>query len=104
MDNAFTHIAYSYFNKEVIIETDKPTYTEDNKPILGKQYSWNHPLSDIVNALKIQGLQLDLFNEYDYSPYSCFDNSEEVEPGKWQIKGLEGKLPMVYSMRFKRLC
>lgn len=99
LDDNFEQLHYHYFNHDVIVEENKPTYTENNEPILTKQYSWNHSISDILNALLEQGLQLEFFNEYNYSPYNCFPNTVEIEKGKWQIKGLEGKLPMVYSIK-----
>jgi hypothetical protein len=39
------------------------------------------------------------FREYDYSPYNCMANMVEKEQGKYQITGLEGKLPLVYSVK-----
>jgi hypothetical protein len=44
------------------------------------------------------GLKIEMFNEHMYSPYPCFRNSVEAGEGKWHIKGLEGKIPMVYSL------
>lgn len=98
-DDDFTHIQYSYANAEVIVTENQGTYTDRNAVIHGKEYSWNHSISEVLNALTGAGLRLELFNEYMYSPYPCFRNSVETEKGKWHIKGLEGKLPMVYSLR-----
>jgi SAM-dependent methyltransferase len=98
-DDEFTHIKYYYDNRELIVMENMPTYTGDTKAIQGKEYSWNHSISEILNALIKAGLKIELFNEHNFSPYSNFDKSVEVEKGKWQIKGMEGKLPMVYSIR-----
>ena len=98
-DDDFTHIRYHYDNKELIVMEDQPTYTGDQKEITGKEYSWNHSISEVLNALINAGLKIEFFNEYTFSPYSNFKNSVETEPGKWHIKGMEGKIPMVYSLR-----
>lgn len=98
-DDDFTHIAYSYENREVIITENQGTYTDRNADIKGKEYSWNHSISEVLNALIEAGLKIELFNEHMYSPYPCFRNVVEFEPGKWHIKGLEGKIPMVYSLK-----
>lgn len=98
-DDDFTHIAYSYENKEVIITENQGTYTDRSAAISGKEYSWNHSISEVLNSLIAAGLKIELFNEHMYSPYPCFRNTVEVEPGKWHIRGLEGKLPMVYSLK-----
>ena len=98
-DDEFTHIKYYYDNQELIITENHGTYTDRDADIKGKEYSWNHGLSEVVNALINAGLKIELFNEYNYSPYPCFSNVVETEKGKWHIKGMEGKIPMVYSIR-----
>lgn len=98
-DDDFTHIKYSYENRELIVVENEGTYTDRQASIEGKEYSWNHSISEVLNSLLFAGLKLEFFNEYMYSPYPCFRNTIEVETGKWQIKGLEGKIPMVYSLR-----
>ena len=98
-DDDFTRIQYSYENRELIITENQGTYTDRDAAITGKEYSWNHSISEVLNALIGAGLRLELFNEHMYSPYSCFRNMVETEKDKWHIKGMEGKLPMVYSLR-----
>ena len=98
-DDDFTHIKYFYDNKELIVMEDQPTYTGDENGIQGKAYSWNHSISEVLNALISAGLKIEFFNEHTYSPYSNFRNSVETEKGKWHIRGMEGKIPMVYSLR-----
>lgn len=95
----FTHIQYSYENREVIITESEGTYTDRNAPIKAKEYGWNHSTGELLNALIHAGLKLEMFNEHMYSPYPCFRNIVEFEKGKWHIQGLEGKIPMVYSLR-----
>lgn len=98
-DNDFTKITYDYFNTETIIEETSGSYTDRSAPVSNKAYSWNHPLSEIVTALTAQGLQLQVFREHNYSPYNCFSNMTEKD-GRFYIRGLEEKLPMVYAFKF----
>ncbi len=98
-DDDFTRIKYSYENQELIIIENEGTYTDRAANIEGKEYSWNHSISEVINALITQGLKIEFFNEWMYSPYPCFRNIVEIEKGKWQVKGLEGKIPMVYSLK-----
>lgn len=98
-DDDFTHIKYSYENREIIVVENEGTYTDRNADIQGKEYSWNHSLSEVINPLVKSGLSLEFLNEYMYSPYPCFRNVVEFEPGKWHIRGLEGKVPMVYTLK-----
>jgi len=97
-DNEFKYIQYSYFNREPIIETLSGTYADRGADIKHKEIGWNHDLAEVLQALINAGLSLTSFCEYDYSPYNCFANTVEIAPGKFQVKGLEGKIPMLYSL------
>jgi hypothetical protein len=69
---------------------------------MGKEFSWNHSLAEVLNALLGAGLQITGFNEYMYSPYPNFRHSVEGEPGKWYIRGMERKIPLVYTVKAVR--
>lgn len=96
-DNDFAHIQYSYFNREAIVETETGTYANRDADIALPSISWNHSLGEVLDALLGAGLHLETFREYDYSPYDCFANTVEIEPGRFQIKDMEGKLSIVYA-------
>ena len=98
-DDEFTHIKYYYDNRELIVVDSQGTYTDREADIKAKEYSWNHSISEVLNALIKQGLRIELFNEFTYSPYPCFSNIVQGEDGNWRIKGMEGKIPMVYSVK-----
>ncbi len=98
----FSKIEFSYFNREPIIETLSGTYADMDAKIGLKEIGWNHDLGEVLGNLLKSGLQIESFKEYDKSPYNCFQNTVEVEPGLYQIKGLEGKIPMVYSLMAKK--
>ncbi len=99
MDDDFTMLKYAYDNKEIIEEEATGTYTDRDAPIKSKEYYWNHSLSEVITVLLEEGLQLQHFEEFDYSLYDCFPKTVEIQPGRWQIKGLEGVLPMMYSVK-----
>jgi 2-polyprenyl-3-methyl-5-hydroxy-6-metoxy-1,4-benzoquinol methylase len=101
-DDEFTHIKYYYDNRELIVTENEGTYTDRNANIKGKEYSWNHSISEVLNVLIKSGLKIEMFNEHMYSPYACFRNTVETEKGKWYIKGMEGKMPMVYSLKARK--
>lgn len=98
-DDEFTRIQYYYDNRELIVTEQQGTYTNRDADIKGKEYSWNHSISEVLNALINAGLRIEFFNEYNYSPYPCFRNTTEFEPGKWHFNGMEGKIPVVYSLK-----
>lgn len=97
-DNDFKKIKYRYFNAEAIIENEEGTYAEKNAPISQDSVTWNHSLGEVVNSLLMKGLEIKALEEYDYSPYDCFNKTEKIAPKKFRIKHLENKIPMVYSL------
>ena len=97
-DNDFKEVFYSYFNIEPIIEDESGTYADRYAAIEAKTITWNHGTAELLNALLNNGLELNAFNEYDYSPYNCFNETEEFAPNKFRIKHLGNKIPMVYSI------
>jgi 2-polyprenyl-3-methyl-5-hydroxy-6-metoxy-1,4-benzoquinol methylase len=97
-DDNFETIKYSYFNSGKIIESENGTYADKDADITLESVTWNHNLSEVVNSLIANGLELKTFNEYNYSPYNCFNKTVEFEPGKYRIAHLDHKIPMVYSL------
>ncbi len=97
-DDEVEKVAYRYFNSDPIIEEEEGTYTDKTANIKETCVTWNHGLSEIFNSLKNKGLKTIEFREYDYSPYNCFQNLQEVEKGKYRFKHLGDKLPLVYAL------
>lgn len=99
LSDDFQRIEYRYFTDAAIIEESATTYTDGKLPQPSQSVSWNHGLAEVLQALLDQGLTIKKVEEFDYSPYDCFENTIEFEPGKFQIKGLEGKIPMIYALQ-----
>jgi len=97
-DDNLEKVTYKYFRDKPIIEETIGTYANVNAPIADKSITWNYSLSEVINALINNGLTINHFNEFDYSPYNCFSNCIEFEPRKYRIKHFEDKIPMVYSI------
>ena len=97
-DNDFKTVFYNYFNVTSIIEDESGTYADRYSEIVAKTVTWNHPTSEVLNSLIKAGLEINSFNEHDYSPYNCFNQTEEFEIGKFRIKHLENKIPMIFSI------
>ncbi|RYD96911.1 MAG: class I SAM-dependent methyltransferase [Sphingobacteriales bacterium] len=98
LDEDFQQIKYRYFKDEPIVETTVGTYADREAPIEHQSVSWNFSLSEMMTALLKQDLNIRHFEELDYSPYPCFKEVEEVEPGKFRIRHLGNKIPMLFSL------
>ena len=98
-DNDFIRPTYSYFNREPIIENEEGTYADAGAPISKASVGWNHSIGEVFGALRGAGLQVTHLEEYDFSPYPAFNGSVVAGDRRWQIKGIEGLLPLVYSLK-----
>lgn len=97
-DYNFDKIGYRYFNSGVIIETHSGTYADKTADLTATEISWNHGIGEVLNSLINNGLEVTSLNEFDYSPYNCFNKTIEFEHKKYRIEHLDNKIPMVYSI------
>ena len=101
-DDNFEKIGYNYFNSGAIVESKSGTYADKTAEITLEYVMWNHALSEVINNLIKNGLEINAFEEYDYSPYNCFNKTIEFEPNKYRIEYLGNKIPLVYSIAAKK--
>lgn len=101
-DENFEKIDYNYFNTEPIVETEIGTYADRDADISQSYVTWNHSISEVLGGLINNGLELITMEEYDYSPYNCFNKTIEIEPKKFRIAHLDNKIPMVYAVVAKK--
>ena len=97
-DDNFEKIGYNYFNSGAIIDSEIGTYAYKTAEINQEYVMWNHSLSEVINSLIRNDIEIISFNEYDYSPYNCFNKTIEFSEGKYRIEHLENRIPMVYSL------
>jgi len=97
-DYNFEKVGYNYFNEAPIIEIEVGTYADPSAPLKNETVSWNHSLSEVLNSLIKNRMQIISFDEYDYSPYNCFYGMNEFEPKKFRVAHLGNKIPMVYAV------
>lgn len=102
-DDKFEKITYNYFNAGPIVEIENGTYANREAPLNEEYVGWNHSTGEVLSSILSHGLSLSSFEEFDYSPYHCFNNMVETEEGKFRIKHLENKLPMVFALCAKKL-
>jgi len=97
-DDNFDTIAYNYFKGQPIVEVKDSSYTDGKFSEKVEDVSWNHSLSEVVNSLIKNGLNINSLDEFDYSPYDIFTDSFEEGPGKFRVKKFGNKVPLVYSI------
>lgn len=102
LDDGMTHLKYPYHNADVIVTEHSSSYTDQSDHLQFTEYGWNHSISELLNSLLKNGLELDFFNEYPFSPYNCFANTVQGDDGFYRIKGLENVIPMMYSLQMTK--
>jgi len=97
-DDAFKEIKYNYFNTGPIFETESGTYAQQDAHLQTEYIGWNHSTGEVLSSLLNNGIELLSFEEYNYSPYACFQNTVKIEEDKFQIPHLGDKIPMVFAL------
>ncbi len=97
-DDDFTEVKYHYFNVHPIIEIEEGTYADKTANLSEKYCCWNHSLADVFQSILKVGLTIESFQEYDYSPYDCFNKTVKIDDKKYQLEPFENKIPLVYSL------
>ena len=97
-DDDFTHVKYNYFKDDAIVEEEQGTYADKEADVTFKYVCWNHGLSEVMTGLLTNGLSINNFKEYNYSPYDCFAHTEKTGEYKYQIIAFGNKMPLCYSI------
>jgi len=98
-DDDFKEVGYNYFNDGPIVETQTGTYGDKSADFSTTYVMWNHSVAELFNALMDSKINVQELHEFDYSPYDCFRHTEEFELGKFRIKHLANRIPMVLALK-----
>lgn len=97
-DYDFKSIAYNYFNSGEIVEANEGSYADRDAEIEYSTVNWNHSTSEVLNSLIKHNIEIKSFNEYDYSPYNCFNHTIKIDTDKYQIDSFGNKVPIAFSV------
>lgn len=104
-------LAYPYFNQGAErfgAEGETGTYAAAGaarqRPV---NYQWQHSLADVVGALRGAGLTIDFLHEFPYAFYDIAYHTgrkhfRRDRRGHYHLKGWEGKLPLLFSIKARR--
>lgn len=98
-DDDFKLVKYNYFNDGPIHENEEGTYANKEAEISQEYVTWNHSLSEVMTSLINHDLQINSFQEFNYSPYNCFNHTKKIDQNKYIIEHLNQKIPMVYAIK-----
>jgi ubiquinone/menaquinone biosynthesis C-methylase UbiE len=91
-------IAFPYHNTGVNVEQEEGSYAFEG----GKKqvtYFWSHSISEIIMGMIQNGFEIEVFNEYYYSPYNCFPNMKKIGDKKYEWRRGDHPLPHVFLLK-----
>lgn len=90
---------YSYFNQGDPDIDDEGTYTEnDDEKETHTMATWGHSMSEIITALISSGLIITRLDEFDYSPYDCFEGMKKRKEKEFVIEKYGHSIPLTYAI------
>ncbi|MFC3192868.1 class I SAM-dependent methyltransferase [Marinicella sediminis] len=89
---------YEYFHKTEPDVSQEDTYTENCDGSEHEFAVWAHPMGSVITALVTAGLKIERVEEFDYSPYNCFADMQEQQPGRYYLIHQNHRAPLVYSI------
>ncbi len=97
-------IEESYFNTGPVESILDESYTDNSKTQKQglRHTEWHHSISEVLNSLMNNGLQLSMFNEFPYQPYNCFKNMVKTGKEKWVFEKYKSRIPYLYSLKARK--
>lgn len=94
-----THeIGFPYFNIGAVLDVEEGSYAGDSKAE-SRTYFWSHSISELLMGFIQNDFNIEVFNEYDYSPYNCFPNMVEVKSKEYVFGDVQNRLPHIYLVK-----
>jgi len=93
---------FSYFPQSQPDIEEDGTYTENCDGQKSTMVTWSHSLSEVISSLINAGLTLEVFQEFAYSPYNCFDGLENVGEKTYQMLYKDQQVPLLYSIKARK--
>ncbi|UCC43049.1 MAG: hypothetical protein JSU65_07805, partial [Candidatus Zixiibacteriota bacterium] len=89
----------TYFSTEPERDTEARDYCDRSFHIKGEMIEWQHPVSEIVNALIDAGLRIDRMGEYDYGYYQVEEDWYRRDEHYWYPPGGPTPYPLMLSIK-----
>lgn len=98
-------VEFPYFETPGIVFEESQTYAGDGTPIASpRSISFNHGISELLNAVIDAGLELVSFEEHDSVPWNPFGDFAEFDPatGEYRLRDRPARVPTSFTLRAVR--
>ncbi len=77
-------------------------YADETTQHTVAEHTWQHSMSDIVNALVTAGLRIDFLHEFSHCVWKIVAFAERGEDGTWRLPARFPPLPLMFSLKATR--
>jgi SAM-dependent methyltransferase len=97
-------VKFPYFHNDepLIFEPQGGNYADPNAVVTQREYSWQHSMADIINALLNAGLRLDFLREYPHITWQALPFMQEDEQGYWVLPPEYPQIPLSFAIRARK--
>ncbi len=96
-------VGYDYFDSSMLQFEVLGSYADRSAAVQqAVSYEWMHSLSEIINSLLKAGLQLEFFNEHDFTVYEMFPFLKAEPDTIWRIPDGMKRVPLMFSLRARK--
>jgi SAM-dependent methyltransferase len=89
----------SYFNAGPVEETSEGSYADRTAVVQNKtSFQWQHPISEIINALTANGLHIEFLHEFPFCMFRWLPSMVKGDDGWCRIPGRDD-VPFLFSLR-----
>ena len=94
-------VGFNYFSEGKPVFFHEGSAYADTSADLKNQasYQWDHPMSDIINALIKADLEIEFLHEFPYTFFNIHPNMKERDDGYWEFTNYEFNVPMMFSIK-----
>ncbi|MFX1378975.1 MAG: class I SAM-dependent methyltransferase [Promethearchaeota archaeon] len=94
-------VGFNYFSEGKPVYFDEGGAYADLSAELKNQasYQWDHPISDIINAIINANLIIEFLHEFPFTFFSIHPNMKRREDGYWEFENYKFSIPMMFSIR-----
>jgi SAM-dependent methyltransferase len=95
--NGMPNFLVPYFGRDPYVDETGTTYVGTGAQLTTRNYSWIHPLSDVMSALLGTGLVIEAFEEHDAVPWQAFACLHKEPDGLYRFADRPW-LPLSFSL------
>ena len=92
----------SYFPAGPFESRERGSYAAPAASFEVTEYLWQHPVGEVVSALAVAGLVIEVLAEYPYCSYPLFPELDRERDGRWERGDGQAVAPYMYGVRARR--